>query len=97
MYETAEKIERVILVGVSLADSDDAERSLACAKGAEKLYVGDLYLPPADGTGFVAATCLELRGLYADAMVEGSRSALALGHDRTAVRMAENAPPNMLA
>ena len=72
-------------------DSDDAERSLACAKGAEKLYVGDLYLPPADGTGFVAATCLELRGLYADAMVEGSRSALALGHDRTAVRMAENA------
>lgn len=28
MYETAEKRERVILVGVSLADSDDAEQSL---------------------------------------------------------------------
>ena len=28
MYETAEKKERVILVGVSLADSDDAEQSL---------------------------------------------------------------------
>ena len=40
MYETAEKKERVILVGVSLADSDDAEQSLdeleelACTAGA---------------------------------------------------------------
>ena len=40
MYETAEKKERVILEGVSLADSDDAEQSLdeleelACTAGA---------------------------------------------------------------
>lgn len=40
MYETAEKKERVILVGVSLTDSDDAEQSLdeleelACTAGA---------------------------------------------------------------
>lgn len=44
MYETAEKKERVILVGVSLADSDDAEQSLdeleELARTAGALCVG---------------------------------------------------------
>ena len=44
MYETAEKRERVILVGVSLADSDDAEKSLdeleELARTAGALCVG---------------------------------------------------------
>ena len=44
MYETAEKRERVILVGVSLADSDDAEQSLdeleELARTAGALCVG---------------------------------------------------------
>lgn len=72
-------------------DSEDAVRSLECARAAERLYGGDLYVPPSDATGFIEATRMELRGLYADAMVEGSAAALALGHDRTAVRLAENA------
>ena len=72
-------------------DSEDAVRSLECARVAERLYGGDLYVPPSDATGFIEATRMELRGLYADAMVEGSAAALALGHDRTAVRLAENA------
>lgn len=72
-------------------DSEDALRSLECARSAERLYGGDLYVPATDATGFIEATRVELRALYADAMVEGSAAALALGHDRTAVRLAENA------
>lgn len=72
-------------------DSHDAERSLECAQAAERLYAGDLYLPPSDATGFVASVRAELKCLYADAMVEGSAAALELGRDRTAVRLAENA------
>ena len=72
-------------------DSEDAERSLECARAAERLYAGDLYVPPSDGTGFVAAMRAELRCLYVDAMIEGSVAALALGHDRSAARLAGNA------
>lgn len=72
-------------------DSPDVRRSLECALEAERLYRGDLYLPPADASGFVARLRSELRALYADAMVEGSEAALSLGRDRTAVRLAEGA------
>lgn len=72
-------------------DSEDAERSLECARAAERLYAGDLYVPPSDGTGFIAAMRAELRCLYVDAMIEGSAAALSLGHDRSAARLAGNA------
>lgn len=72
-------------------DSSDVQRSLECALEAERLYQGDLYLPPADASGFVARLRSALRALYADAMVEGSEAALSLGRDRTAVRLAEGA------
>ncbi len=72
-------------------DSEDSVWSLECARVAERLYQGDLYMPQSDATGFIAAMRAELKNLYADAMVEGSRAALDLGHDRTAARLAENA------
>lgn len=72
-------------------DSEDDVRTLECARIAERLYAGDLYLPPSDATGFIATMRIELRNLYADAMVEGSAAALSLGHDRTAARLAGNA------
>lgn len=72
-------------------DNEDDAMTLECARAAEKIYVGDLYVPPADVTGYIAATQLELRTLYADAMVEGSEAALRLGHARTAARLASNA------
>lgn len=78
-------------VALEAVDSIDAAWSLECARTAERLYAGDLYLPQTDATGFIASMRGELRNLYADAMVEGSKAALELGHDRSAARLAENA------
>ena len=61
------------------------------ARRAERLYAGDLYVPPVDATGYVMATRDELRRLYGDAMVAGSDAALRLGKKRTATRLAMNA------
>lgn len=72
-------------------DGRDDERKLEFARRAERLYAGDLYVPTVDSTGFIASLRKVLRSLYADAMVEGSASALRLGHERTAARLAENA------
>lgn len=73
------------------SDADDDVRAVAMARRAEELYGGDLYVPPADATGYVAATKAELRSLYADAMVAGGDAALRLGQKRTAARLATNA------
>lgn len=73
------------------ADAEDAAEALGLARRAERLYVGDLYLPAADSTGFIAALRSELRNLYADAMVAGAEAALRLGRARTAVRLAREA------
>lgn len=73
------------------SDSESDERALELARRAERLYVGDLYLPNVDSTGFVAAMRDELRALYADAMVAGASAALRLGSTRTASRLARNA------
>lgn len=72
-------------------DSRDDARKLELARAAERLYAGDLYVPTLDATGFISSMRDSLRGLYADAMVEGSAAALRLGHERTATRLAENA------
>lgn len=72
-------------------DGDDDARKLECARRAERLYAGDLYVPTVDSTGFITGLCSALRDLYADAMVEGSTAALRLGRERIAVRLAENA------
>lgn len=72
-------------------DSRDDARKLEFARAAERLYAGDLYVPTLDATGFISSMRDSLRGLYADAMVEGSVAALRLGHERTAARLAENA------
>lgn len=72
-------------------DGDDDARKLECARRAERLYAGDLYVPTVDSTGFITGLCSALRDLYADAMVEGSAAALRLGRERVAVRLAENA------
>ena len=72
-------------------DSRDDARKLEFARAAERLYAGDLYVPTLDATGFISSMRDSLRGLYADAMVEGSAAALRLGHERTATRLAENA------
>lgn len=74
-----------------VSDCEDDERALRLARCVEKIYAGDLYMPSADATGFIAAAREELRGLYVDAMVAGSEAALRLGHGRTATRMARDA------
>lgn len=73
------------------SDSTDPSRALEMARRAERLYVGDLYLPSVDATGFIANARSELRDLYADAMVAGGDAALSLGRERTAIRLASNA------
>lgn len=72
-------------------DSSDDETKLECARRAERLYAGDLYVPTADASGYVSSLRVFLRTLYADAMVEGSCAALRMGRERVAARMAENA------
>ena len=72
------------------SDADEDERALALARQAEALYVGDLYLPMVDATGYIAATRDDLRRLYCDAMVAGADAALRLGRPRTAVRLTRN-------
>lgn len=78
-------------VARSASDADDDERALELARRTEALYAGDLYLPPADATGFVAAMRDELRLLYSDAMAAGADAALQLGRMRTAARLARSA------
>lgn len=73
------------------SDGVDPVRALEMARRAERIYTGDLYLPASDATGYVASVQDELRELYADAMVAGGDAALALGRERTAVRLASNA------
>lgn len=73
------------------SDSRDPARSLTMARQAERLYAGDLYLPPVDALGYVSAVRDELKELYADAMVAGGDAALRLGQERTAARLAANA------
>lgn len=73
------------------SDSADDETAVRMARRAESLYVGDLYIPPVDATGYVMAAREELRRLYGDAMVAGSDAALRLGKKRTATRLAMNA------
>lgn len=73
------------------ADAEDPERALALARRAERLYAGDLYVPPTDQSGHIMHVRDELRALYADAMVAGGDAALRLGMDRTAARLASNA------
>lgn len=70
--------------------SDDVE-VVRLARRVEQLYAGDLYVPAADCTGFVAAARAELRALYVDAMVAGAEAALRLERRRTASRFAANA------
>ena len=84
-------VDEFIRSARAAVDSDDDAETLSHARAAERLYGGDLYVPPADATGRIATIGEELRALYADAMVEGSAAALRLGHERTASRMASNA------
>lgn len=72
-------------------DGDDDEVVLQMARQVERLYAGDLYVPPSDCTGFVALRREELRTLYVDAMVAGADAALRLERKRTASRLAANA------
>ncbi len=73
------------------SDGEDDAEIVQMARRAERLYAGDLYVPSADRTGFVAAKRDELRDLYVDAMVAGSDAALRLDRKRTAARLAANA------
>ena len=72
-------------------DGEDDATVVRVARQVEQLYVGDLYSPAADCTGFVAKCREELRSLYVDAMVAGSDAAMRLGRARTAARLAGNA------
>ncbi len=69
----------------------DDERAVEMARRAEQLYAGDLYIPPKDATGFIAAARSELKVLYADAMVSGADAAYRMGNRRMATRLATNA------
>lgn len=84
-------VERFRVVAREASDSANPVHALEMARRAEKIYSGDLYLPASDATGYVASVQIELRELYADAMVAGGDAALALGRERTAVRLASNA------
>lgn len=84
-------VERFRAAAREASDNVDHVRALEMARRAERIYVGDLYLPVSDATGYVASVQNELRELYADAMVAGGDAALALGRERTAVRLASNA------
>ena len=84
-------VDEFKVIAREASDAESDEVALKLARRAEKLYEGDLYLPPKDATGFIAALRAELRALYADAMVAGAGAALRLGHCRTAARMAHGA------
>lgn len=71
-------------------EGDDA-RSLDAALRAERLYVGDLFVPSRDFTGYVVARRQELRELYADSMVAGAEAAFRLGRYRISARLADSA------
>lgn len=73
------------------SDGEDDAEIVQMARRVERLYAGDLYVPSADRTGFIAAKREELRDLYVDAMVAGSDAALRLDRKRTAARLAANA------
>lgn len=73
------------------SDCQDDVRTVVLARQVERLYEGDLYMPPMDATGYVASVRSELRALYADAMVAGGDAALRLGQERTAARLALDA------
>ena len=73
------------------SDCPDDAQALMLARKAERIYAGDLYMPPADATGYVAGVRAELRELYGDAMVAGADAALRLGQERTAGRLASDA------
>ncbi|WP_165443476.1 BTAD domain-containing putative transcriptional regulator [Olsenella sp. Marseille-P4559] len=74
-----------------LASEGDDERALEAVLRAEKIYAGDLFVPTRDVSGYVVARRLELRELYADAMVAGAEAALRLGRFRISARLADAA------
>lgn len=84
-------VDEFVSLAKRIVDSDDDAACVAQARRVEELYQGDLFMPPRDGTGFVAKMRDRLRTLYADAMVCGAEAALRQGQARTAARLAENA------
>ena len=72
-------------------DCEDSARKVALARAAERIYEGDLCVPPEDATGFVGLMRAELRRTYVDAMVAGAEAALRIGERHTSVRMATSA------
>ena len=75
----------------AVCDCEDSARKVALARAAERIYEGDLCVPPEDATGYVGLMRAELRRTYVDAMVAGAEAALRVGERHTSVRMATSA------
>lgn len=75
----------------SVLANDDEECVVELASRADELYVGPLYIPPADSSGYVTACRAELCRLHADAMVAGAEAAYRLGRNHAATRFSEGA------
>lgn len=69
----------------------DDETVVEFCRTVEELYRGNLVVPTRDSMGVVAARSEELNGMFADAMVSGSRAAHALGLKMMACRFARRA------
>ncbi|MBR3226769.1 MAG: bacterial transcriptional activator domain-containing protein [Atopobiaceae bacterium] len=66
-------------------------QAVALCREVEDLYRGDLFVPPTDGMGIISARALQLKELYADAMLAGATAASNLGMKSLACRFARKA------
>jgi len=73
----------------SALTNGDEECVVEFAARADELYVGPLYIPPTDCSGYVTACRAELLRLHADAMVAGAEAAYRLGRNHVATRFSE--------
>ena len=75
-----------------LIDLEGVDRqAVAICREVEELYRGDLFVPPTDGMGIISARAVQLRELFADAMLAGATAASNLGMKSLACRFARKA------
>ncbi len=75
-----------------LIDMEGVDRqAVTLCREVEELYRGDLFVPPTDGVGIISARALQLKELYADAMLAGAMAASNLGMKSLACRFARKA------
>lgn len=71
-----------------LSTHDNDPMTVDACLAMEDLYVGDLFVPPNDGMGIVAARAKELRSLFVDVLVAGAGAAMRMSRTTLACRLA---------